>query len=85
MKDSRVGCAPASHGTLRRGEEGGAVVKRRLPDRSKDSWRETAMMMGWTQEGAMRRHPVRYWTISRSTSRVRARCTGRAPANTSRV
>lgn len=61
MKDSRVGCAPASHGTLRRGEEGGAAVKRRLPDRSTDSWQQTAMMIGWTQEDAVRRHPVRYW------------------------
>jgi hypothetical protein len=61
MKESRVGCAPASHGVLRRGVEGG-VVKRRLPDRRlKDSGKETVMDMVRMPEGNVRRHPVRFW------------------------
>jgi hypothetical protein len=60
MKESRVGCAPASHGVLRRGVEGG--VKRRLPDRRlKDSWKETDMTMVRMPKGNVRRHPVRFW------------------------
>ncbi|MCP2213961.1 hypothetical protein [Bradyrhizobium diazoefficiens] len=36
-------------------------MKRRLPDRSTVSSRQTAMLIGWTQKDAARRHPVRYW------------------------
>jgi hypothetical protein len=61
MKESRVGCAPASHGVLRRGVEGGAV-ERRLPDRGFGYKRGSLMDMSvWGPRRVLRRHPIRWW------------------------
>jgi hypothetical protein len=63
MRDSRVGCAPASHATAPCGEEGSVGGRWRFPDAfaEGEDLMDIRTIETWTPVRVKPRHPTRWW------------------------